>query len=277
MARCPNCDRETVRTTDWACQWCGHPLLTGHYKKIKKTFRELKEERESQQFSEEVSPEPPSKASPAPVVKPKPAPAAARAPEPVRKAEPEPPPEPPVIQRPATNIEAAAQATPSEPAPPPPTAAQPQVAAEKMIEPAPASQPQLMAETRIEPILATLPQPAPEVKPQPASPALEITVADLLSAYETEGPDANARFAGKVLKVTGAIDKINVKTALDVYQITLNNPGRSLLLQGVRCVFDRKYAGELNRLAPGQTVTVQGKYDGSIIDISLRDCFLVTT
>ena len=181
MARCPNCDRETARTTDWACQWCGHPLLAGHYKKIDKTFRELKEERESQQpVIEEVRPEPPPKPRPQPAVKPMPPPVARaaqvakqtpfaepasvveRAPEPVRKAEPPPAPEPPVIQQTPPNVEmtgkpvAPAQAPASAPATPP------------------------------EPVAQT--QTAPELKNEPAPAVVEITVADMLSAYETRGP-----------------------------------------------------------------------------------------
>jgi hypothetical protein len=45
MKRCPNCDRPTKRTLDWACQWCGYPLVSKSYKEIPKTFRQLKEER----------------------------------------------------------------------------------------------------------------------------------------------------------------------------------------------------------------------------------------
>ena len=45
MARCPNCGRETRRTVDWCCQWCGYPLFSGSYKKIDKTYKELKDER----------------------------------------------------------------------------------------------------------------------------------------------------------------------------------------------------------------------------------------
>ena len=45
MARCPNCGRETRRTIDWCCQWCGYPLFSGSYKKIDKTYKELKDER----------------------------------------------------------------------------------------------------------------------------------------------------------------------------------------------------------------------------------------
>ena len=45
MSRCLNCGRETLRTEDWACQWCGQPLLSGPYKSIQKTYRQLKKER----------------------------------------------------------------------------------------------------------------------------------------------------------------------------------------------------------------------------------------
>jgi DNA-directed RNA polymerase subunit RPC12/RpoP len=45
MASCPNCGRQTQRTKDWACQWCGYPLISKAFKKIDKTFKELQEER----------------------------------------------------------------------------------------------------------------------------------------------------------------------------------------------------------------------------------------
>lgn len=45
MPNCPNCSQPTARTEDWACQWCGYPLISGGYKKIPKTYRQLKEER----------------------------------------------------------------------------------------------------------------------------------------------------------------------------------------------------------------------------------------
>ena len=44
MRKCPNCDKPTKRTEDWACQWCGYPLTSGAYKKIQKTYKQIKEE-----------------------------------------------------------------------------------------------------------------------------------------------------------------------------------------------------------------------------------------
>ena len=45
MPRCPNCGRKTSRTEDWACKWCGYPLLSKSYKKITKTYKQFQEER----------------------------------------------------------------------------------------------------------------------------------------------------------------------------------------------------------------------------------------
>lgn len=43
MPKCPNCGQETTRTEDWACQWCGYPLLSLSYKKTPKTHKQLKD------------------------------------------------------------------------------------------------------------------------------------------------------------------------------------------------------------------------------------------
>lgn len=45
MRKCPNCGQVTVRTEDWACQWCAYPLLSGNYEGIPKTYKQLQEEK----------------------------------------------------------------------------------------------------------------------------------------------------------------------------------------------------------------------------------------
>jgi hypothetical protein len=45
MADCPNCGRQALRTKDWACQWCGYPLISNAYKTIDKTYKEFQDER----------------------------------------------------------------------------------------------------------------------------------------------------------------------------------------------------------------------------------------
>jgi len=200
MLKCPNCGLETTRTEDWACQWCGYPLLSRSYERIPKTYKQLKEEG---------------------LFKPKPMP----------KSEPEPE---PILE--------------SEPA----------------------------LESKREPILEPQPEPelVPESEPEPTPVAMELNVEELFSAYEADGVAADAKFANKLLKVTGVVAMIDVKEMLDTHYIRLTGAERNLL-QSVRCLFDKKHAEVLNRLTIGQTVTVQGKYDGSIIEIRMIDCVLV--
>ncbi|MFC1932974.1 hypothetical protein ACFLXU_05030 [Chloroflexota bacterium] len=239
MQKCPNCGQGTARTEDWACQWCGYPLLSGSYKKIPQTYKELKEERlreqeslvseEDEVLETELEPEPVAVLEPEPVVEPEPEPVIAPEAKPAAKAKPK----------------ARAKAKPK-----PKSKAKPRAAAE--------------AE----------PEASVEAKPEAAADIIEVTVEELLSAYETDGVAADARFAGKVLEVTGIANRIEVKDMLDIYYIFLTS-GEAKPLQNVRCEFYRTQAAALKKLTAGQTVAVQGTYDGSVINIRMRDCVLV--
>ena len=126
MKTCPNCGRATSRTRDWACRWCGFPLISTSYGKVEKTFRELKEEKQLERLPAggdgelppvtvpeplpqmpspvaEAKPEPES--GPEPVAEAKPGPESG--PEPVAEAkpEPEPGPEPVAEAKPESAIE----------------------------------------------------------------------------------------------------------------------------------------------------------------------------
>ena len=93
MKNCPNCGRATLRTADWACQWCGYPLLSTGFKKTPKTFRELQEERGYfQQPSVMAEPEPEAVPEPQPEPEPELAPEREQVPE--LEAEPSPGPAP---------------------------------------------------------------------------------------------------------------------------------------------------------------------------------------
>ena len=238
MPKCPNCGQETARTEDWVCQLCGYPLLSKSYRKIPKTYRQLQEEKQHKTYEQESS------------VREEPEPAPEPEPEPVPQPEPAPEPEP-------------------EPAPQPEPAPEP--------EPEPVPQPESAPEP--EPELVPQPEPAPEPEPEPESepmpPEIEITAGEVLSAYEENGEAADAKFANKILRVTGIVKRIEAKDTLDIYYITLTDVEKTLLLIDVRCFFDRKHGPELNLLTPGKTVTVQGKYDGSMINIRMSNCFLV--
>ena len=74
MSSCPNCGRNTARTKDWACQWCGYPLLSGRFKKIPKTFKQLRDEELRQSSEVKGEPVPVPEPEPEPVPDPEPEP-----------------------------------------------------------------------------------------------------------------------------------------------------------------------------------------------------------
>lgn len=227
MAKCPNCGQSTSRTGDWACPWCGYPLLSGSHKKIPKTYQQLKAERQPEHKLPEIEPVSAPEPEPAPKPKPKPRPKSKPEPEPTPELEPEPEPEP-------------------EPTP--------------ELEPEPAPEPEPVSE--------------PEPISEPVSAEIELTAAELFSAYEADGVAADARFVGKILKLSGAVHRIESKDTLDIHYVSLTSTENNLS-QEVRCMFDNKHRDDLNQLTPGQMVTVQGKYDGSIINFRMIDCAFV--
>ena len=113
-----------------------------------------------------------------------------------------------------------------------------------------------------------------ELEPETMPAVIEVTVEELLSAYEEDEAAADAKFANNILRLTGVVGGIEVKDILDVHYITLTGAEENLL-QNVRCMFDKGHGDDLNQLTKGQLVTVQGRFDGSIIELRLRDCVLV--
>ncbi|MFC2051841.1 hypothetical protein ACFLT4_03840 [Chloroflexota bacterium] len=244
MQKCPNCGEPTARTEDWACQWCGYPLLSRSYKKISKTYKELREERLPKL-------EPVSQAEPEP--------------EPVPEAEPMPEPEPVPEAKAASKPKRAAR-------PKPKRATKPKSATVQVPEPEP--EPVSEPESIPEPEPVTEPEPAPKPKAVPMPVAIELTVEELIAAYATDPEAADAKFINQLINITGVVDRIVSQDTGDIHYITLTNAEVNLL-QNVRCMFDREHSSELSQLKQGQTATIQGEYDGSIINLRIKDCVLV--
>jgi len=238
MPRCPNCRRRTARTEDWACPWCGYPLLSGDYKKIPKTYKQLKEERRDKQelpVTEETETPPlpktlGSELEPEPEVKPEP--------EPETKPEPEPEEKPKkrAKKTKAAEAKATVEAAPVEPKPEP----------------------------------ETEPEPEPESEPDPN--AIEMTMEELNSVYTANHISADMQFKDKLLRVTGAVDRILTKEDPDMRYIILTG-AKEDAIWNVRCGFDKKHSGKLNTLKTGQQLSVQGTYTGYSADIKTNDSY----
>lgn len=275
MPRCPNCGRETLRTEDWACQWCGNPLLSGAFKKIPKTYRELQEER-----SFEVRPALEDEPAPAPVAAVEVAPIP-RAPEP----EPEIAPETPAPPEPVAEVEAEVKAESEvEPSPEPegepvaeeePVAeAEPVAVAEVEAETEPAPEPATEIEPEVEAAPAAEPVAATALEPDAATGAISATVEGLNASFNSDKAGTNNKLLNKVLQVTGTVEKVFAKDHLDIFYIILAGAGGPSTWQ-VRCTFSREHGIYLSRLTDGQTATIQGTYVGYERNIILKECSLV--
>ncbi len=277
MSKCPNCGRETARTEDWACQWCGQPLLSGSYKKIAKTYQQLQAERRQEQEPLVREPEPvpelEAEPVPAPVLGPEPEPV----PEAVSVPVPEPVPEPEIKPVPGPEPEPVLE---PEPEPEPEVVPVPEIKPEPEPEPEPVPvlEPEPVPEAVSVPVLEPEPVPKPEpvseLEPEPTSGIIAVTVDELNSSFNTDKAAANAKLMDKILKVTGSVDKVFVRDHLDIQYILLAS-AKAQGTRNIRCTFGREHSSQLTRLAAGETVTVQGKYDGYERNIILKDCSLV--
>ncbi len=296
MPKCPNCGRETLRTEDWACQWCGHPLLSGAFRKIPKTYREIQEEKSAKAqpiFEERPEPSPVAEVAVKPVRAPEPEPQPPPMPEPEPEMEPETPAPPQPAAAVAAEVEEEREPLPplepeaetvedSEAAVEPEKSSVPEAEAEPAPEPVtapepeaePAPEPAAESEPEIEAVPAPEPVAVPALEPDPATGTINATVAGLNAAFNSDKAGTNTKLMNKPLQVAGTVDKVFVRDNLDIFYIMLADVGNPSSWQ-VRCTFDREHSAPLSRLADGQAATVQGTYAGYERNIILKDCSLV--
>jgi hypothetical protein len=268
MPGCPNCGRQTMRTSDWACQWCGYPLLSRAFKKIDKTFKELQEEHLRGIKSSSPEPEPRTYATsierespPEPEIL-KPTPRFEREISPPSMTERQPPPPPPPAPEPVLKAEAELASAPE----PPPLAA-------------PAPTPQLVTEP--EPVPESVSAPPPEPEPAPVVvPDLDaitdgalLTVDELDALYKDNRQGAHARLTGKTIVVKGFVEKVFIRDHIDVRYIVLTGASKKVVWP-VRCTFNKENISSMQRLSEGQEVALSGKYDSYGKNIIFKDCVL---
>jgi ribosomal protein L37E len=269
MAACPNCGRQTLRTKDWVCQWCGYPLISRAFKAIDKTFKELQEERGfAVKSAEAEQPEPELEREPEPEPEPPPKPRTMPLPRPVFRTEPEPErkPSPPVRPVPGLEQEMKSLREPvnnpeQKPMLVPPSA--------PIILPASAA-PEPKLEIQIEPETA----PEPPVKLESISDGMEISADQLDTLFRTDKSGAHAKFSGKTLMVRGMVEKVFVREHLEIRYIVLTGLAKKMTWS-LRCTFNKEDSSKLGRLNEGDAVMVRGKYDGFSKNIMLKDCVLV--
>jgi hypothetical protein len=145
---------------------------------------------------------------------------------------------------------------------------------EAEVEPEAEVKAEVEAEPEVEPEVEPEPEPVMEPEPESVPAEIAVTVEELQSAFVDDVAGSEEKFVDKVLKITGFVGRIAVNDIIDSPCVVLTSSEKTVL-RNVLCVFDKKHTPELKLLAPGQTVTVQGKYDSCTINILVTDCVLV--
>ena len=275
-AKCPNCDSPTMRTRDWACRWCGHPLVSGSFQQMSKTYQEVKAERiselapsetaetdglaenaESDTFEEEA--ESVADVPPSPVVGS--SVEVATEIEPTQESAPVEEPEPEPVAEVEETLEVEAEAAP-EP--------EPVAEVEEVLEV------ETEAPPEAEPEQESVPEPVVKNKSrgrEDSETITEVTVSELCSSYQSYGMVGHDEFKDRVFRVTGVVASIIIKDTVDQYYVALTG-SEPHPLGDIDFKFERKDVPELKRLTIGQGLTIQGRYNGFVTNIILADCVI---
>ena len=97
-----------------------------------------------------------------------------------------------------------------------------------------------------------------------------VSLEDLLSAYKNNEVAADARYKGRRVSVNGLVGEIK-KDILDNPYVTLGY-GREFEIPEVQCMLAPSMSVKAVQLQKRQTLTLEGRVDGLLFNVLLRDC-----
>lgn len=101
-------------------------------------------------------------------------------------------------------------------------------------------------------------------------PAFKLTATALNESYEKNEKEANEKYLGKIIEVTGEISSIEKDSTAT---LVLSTGGNSM--STVRCTLSpREKAGE-NSLSVGNRIKLKGKCTGKLFDVVLINCYVI--
>lgn len=253
-AKCPNCDLPTMRTSDWACRWCGHPLVSGSFRQMSQTYQEVKAERISEMVpSETAGTDGPAENAQSATSEGETESAATVSPSPVVDA----------------GVNAAAEIEPTqEIAPEPEPEPVPEVEETLEVEAEAAPEPEPEQKSEPEPVVKQKSRAKKDSKTIP-----EITVTELCTSYQSYGMVGHDEFKDRVFRVAGMVASIIIKDTVEQYYVALTGK-KPHPLGDIHCIFGKKDVPELKQLTTGQGLTIQGRYNGFVTNIILADCVI---
>ena len=135
--------------------------------------------------------------------------------------------------------------------------------------PTEAPAPTAMPPTEVPAPTAVPPTEVPAPTATPVQPDVEVTVEQLVKAYEENELAADRVYKGKLAAITGKVESVN--EMLGRRFVVLEPDYLSII--DVSCYFEREHVEQLVKLKKGQVITVQGKIDGyGLASVTVENC-----
>jgi len=100
--------------------------------------------------------------------------------------------------------------------------------------------------------------------------AYTISASELYNAFEQNEQQANQKYLGKVLAVTGTVDGVQTTDSTASIQLASGND-----MGGINCSL-AKSANQKNRMpVKGQTIQLKGRCTGYLMDVNLTDVVII--
>ena len=113
-----------------------------------------------------------------------------------------------------------------------------------------------------------------QVKNEQQVAELKTTATTMFQEYKSNQVAADLKYKGKVVEISGVVDKISKHIITDAPTVTLKVASAQIF--GVKCEFSDASASGLAKLSEGQNVVLKGTVDGYTIgDVDVYGCVLV--
>ena len=267
MSACPNCGRQTARTEDWACQWCGYPLRSDAFSVIHSTYSQLQADRLAGR-------EPPK-------------PMNAKAEREARRLE-------EITRREAERttqqhakkqVEEARRQRQAEDRDTRLAAMDAARGATEEVERRHLEDQAWEESLRMSQEQADRERKEAEERDAAASAiaaakeaaakVIQISVDELSAAFNVDNSAAHAKYTNCILRLTGKVARVVANEINNNYAVTVTGDKTDEGLRDVRCKFGTEHASRVKQLSRGEKITILGEYAGVVMDINLRDCQLV--
>jgi hypothetical protein len=108
-----------------------------------------------------------------------------------------------------------------------------------------------------------------EAKPEDI---ITISSSQLFAEYKANDINADRKYKGKILQVSGTAEHISRDIVDNIY-VTLK--GGEYEIFSIQCFFSDQFEDQAARLRPHQYLTIRGRCDGKFGNVMIKDCIIV--